>query len=167
MHPDDIDSRRVALQAHLAGASAVYAGGIRALHLGGNTAGCACGLCVRDADGKPLRVAGSMADVDARRRAEDALRVSEERYALAMTGSTGGHWVWEAATDALFVSGTMNVVRPAGGHAASVAPTTSGRSRSPDDRAASPRSTTCGRAERRGSISSTSSLPGDGGIRWI
>ena len=32
------------------------------------------------------------------------LRQSEERYALAMAGLRGGHWVWDTATDALFVS---------------------------------------------------------------
>ena len=30
--------------------------------------------------------------------------MSEERLALAMAGSTGGHWVWEPHSDALFVS---------------------------------------------------------------
>jgi PAS domain S-box-containing protein len=68
------------------------------------------GLCVRDAGGRPLRMAGSATDVDARRRAEDALRASEERLALAMIGSTGGHWVWERTSDALFVSGNLNQV---------------------------------------------------------
>lgn len=36
----------------------------------------------------------------ARRAAEH----SEERYALAMAGSLGGHWVWNTVTDSLFVS---------------------------------------------------------------
>ena len=43
-------------------------------------------LCMRDADGQPLRIAGSVSDIDARKRAEEALRPSEERYAIAMTG---------------------------------------------------------------------------------
>ena len=55
------------------------------------------GRCVRDAEGKPLRMAGSVSDIDARKRAEEALRQSEERYALAMAGSSGGHWVWDTA----------------------------------------------------------------------
>lgn len=42
------------------------------------------------------------------RAASRSLAESEERYALAMTGSRGGHWVWDAATDGLFVSATLN-----------------------------------------------------------
>ena len=53
-------------------------------------------------------MAGSISDIDARKRAEEALRQSEERYALAMAGSSGGHWVWETQTDALFVSDKVN-----------------------------------------------------------
>jgi PAS domain S-box-containing protein len=66
------------------------------------------GLCVRDSNGVPLRMAGSVSDIDARRRAEEARRQSEERYALAMSGLRGGHWVWEVASDALFVSAPLN-----------------------------------------------------------
>jgi PAS domain S-box-containing protein len=109
MHPDDVAGRREALQAHLAGQTPVYAGEYRVMHPDGGYRWVRVrGLCVRDAQGEPLRMAGSVTDIDARRRAEDALRLSEERYALAMTGSTGGHWVWEPTTDALFVSGTVN-----------------------------------------------------------
>ena len=109
IHPDDVEPRRAALQAHLGGQASVYAGEYRVRHADGTYRWVRVrGLCVRDESGNPLRMAGSVTDIDARRRAEDSLRLSEERYALAMTGSTGGHWVWEAATDALFVSGTVN-----------------------------------------------------------
>src|SRR4029453_872237 len=54
------------------------------------------------------RMAGSVSDIDTRRRAEEEQRQSEERYALAMSGLRGGHWVWDLATDTLFVSGALN-----------------------------------------------------------
>ncbi len=90
LHPDDVPMRIAAMQAHLTGKAPAYEGeyrlrqpdGVyrwRRLH----------GLCLRNADGKPLRMAGSISDVDARRRAEDALRESEERYAARDAGGRG------------------------------------------------------------------------------
>ena len=72
LHPDDVPMRLAAMQAHLTGKAPAYEGeyrlrqpdGVyrwRRLH----------GLCLRNADGKPQRMAGSISDVDARRRAED------------------------------------------------------------------------------------------------
>jgi len=172
MHPDDIESRRVALQAHLAGALPVYTGEYRVMHPDGHYRWVrARGLCVRDDKGMPLRMAGSVTDIDARRRAEDALRVSEERYALAMTGSTGGHWVWEAATDALFVSGTLNQLY---GLPVDTQPTSRAEyfrhiTIHPDDRAAIAK---IDDDVRRGLAARIDFeyrivLPGDGGTRWI
>ena len=109
LHPDDLPRRNAALEDHLAGRTPAYQGEFRVRNPDGSYRWIrARGVCVRDAQGRPLRVAGSVSDIDARKRAEEARRLSEERYALAMTGSRGGHWVWEAATDALFVSGTLN-----------------------------------------------------------
>ncbi len=64
-------------------------------------------------------MAGSVVDIDAQRRAEEALRQSEERYAIAMTGSDEAHWVWNVKTDELYSSPT----------AASTAPGRTGRVR--------------------------------------
>jgi adenylate cyclase len=46
----------------------------------------------------------SYADVTERRRAEQALHESEERYALAMAGANEGMWDWRAGSDEIFVS---------------------------------------------------------------
>jgi PAS domain S-box-containing protein len=40
---------------------------------------------------------------------EQALRESEERYALAMEGANEGHWDWDVATDRLFLSPKMKM----------------------------------------------------------
>ncbi len=62
------------------------------------------GVCVRDAAGRPIRWSGSARDVTERRRAEEALRLSEERYALAMEASEEGHFDWNVQTDEIFAS---------------------------------------------------------------
>ncbi|HSN33225.1 MAG TPA: PAS domain-containing protein, partial [Ideonella sp.] len=112
VHPDDAARRKAAIDAHLAGASAAYVceyrvrdpvdGRWRWLR--------ARGLCVRDAAGRATRMAGSVSDIDARQRAEEALRQSEQRYALAMTGSNEGHWVWDVVSDQFYASPIINQI---------------------------------------------------------
>ncbi len=46
----------------------------------------------------------SYADVTERKRAEEALRESEERYSLAMAGANEGMWDWSAGRDEIVVS---------------------------------------------------------------
>lgn len=109
LHPDDLPRRNAAVAEHLAGRTPAYEGEFRVRHPDGSWRWVHVhGRCVRDADGKPLRMAGSASDIDARKRVEEALHESEERYALAMTGWRGGHWVWNEADDRLFVSATVN-----------------------------------------------------------
>ncbi|MET0506822.1 MAG: PAS domain-containing protein [Burkholderiaceae bacterium] len=109
IHPEDVPARQAAIRAHLAGRTPAYEaeyrvrnddGSFRWIHVRG--------VCSRGPDGKLLRMAGSVTDIDARRRAEESLRQSEERYALAMRGSRGGHWVWDLETDTLYVSEALN-----------------------------------------------------------
>src|SRR5262249_1844123 len=108
IHPEDRPRRDAAVQAHLAGKAPVYEGDFRLLQPDGVYRWRHVhGMCVRDADGKPLRMAGSISDVDARRRAEDALRESEERYERAMDSSGVGYWDWIPALDKVYTSPRM------------------------------------------------------------
>jgi PAS domain S-box-containing protein len=92
IHPEDAARRRAAMEAHLAGKTPAYEGEFRMLHPDGQYRWLRIhGLCVRDASGKPYRMAGSTSDIDARKRAEEALRASEEQYRS----------IFNAAADAL------------------------------------------------------------------
>jgi PAS domain S-box-containing protein len=62
------------------------------------------GICTRDPSGKPIRWTGAVADVTERRQAENAQRASEERFALAVAGSTDGIWDWDIVTNEMFWS---------------------------------------------------------------
>ncbi|HET7526012.1 MAG TPA: PAS domain-containing protein, partial [Burkholderiaceae bacterium] len=91
VHPDDVAAKRAAVEAHLAGKTSQYEVEYRVRQPDDSYRWVrARGVCMRDANGEPLRMAGSVSDIDVRRRAEEerrvseqALRVSEERYAIA------------------------------------------------------------------------------------
>jgi PAS domain S-box-containing protein len=81
IHPDDVERRKAAQEAHFAGTAPTYTGEFRMLHPDGRYRWIRIhGLCLRDASGKPYRMAGSTSDIDARKRAEQALLTSEEQY---------------------------------------------------------------------------------------
>jgi PAS domain S-box-containing protein len=105
VHPDDAPLRAERIRAHLAGETPAYEVDYRVRHDDGQYRWVRVrALCIRDAQDEPYRMAGSVVDIDAQRRAEEALRLSEERYAIAMTGSDEAHWVWNVKTDELFSS---------------------------------------------------------------
>jgi diguanylate cyclase (GGDEF)-like protein/PAS domain S-box-containing protein len=75
VHPDDVPALRAAMDAHTAGESPVFASEHRMRHRDGSYRWFLTrGVAVRDADGKPTRMAGSMSDVTTRKAAEELLR---------------------------------------------------------------------------------------------
>jgi len=108
LHPADRAARRSAIDAHLAGETPAYEAEYRVRHdIEGRERYRwirVRGVCARDGAGRALRMAGSVSDIDARKRAEAALRRSEERYQLAVDGANEGLWDWDLASDVLFLS---------------------------------------------------------------
>ncbi|HEY2435934.1 MAG TPA: PAS domain S-box protein, partial [Solirubrobacteraceae bacterium] len=81
MHPDDRGRLEEAIRRYLAGETSVYEVEFRGRHKDGSYRWTlARGVAVRDAGGKPIRFVGSSVDITDRKRAEDALRESEERF---------------------------------------------------------------------------------------
>jgi len=65
---------------------------------------------VFDADGKVMGGVGIVEDYTAKHAAEQRLRESETRYALAMRGTNEGLWDWNPLTKELFLSSRLMVL---------------------------------------------------------
>jgi PAS domain S-box-containing protein len=96
IHPDDAEGQLRNVEDYLAGKSANYEGEWRVLHPDGRYHWIRIrGTCVRDAEGRPTRFAGSVSDIDVRRGAEEALRRSESYLAEALRLGRAGSFAYD------------------------------------------------------------------------
>ncbi len=87
-HPDDDVDRSTMMEAYLAGVAAGYDGEWRVRRGDGSWSWVRIrGLCVRDLQGRATRMAGSISDIDARKRAEAAL---QQAHRLEAVGTLAG-----------------------------------------------------------------------------
>ncbi|WP_273952003.1 EAL domain-containing protein [Curvibacter cyanobacteriorum] len=65
------------------------------------------GEAVRDERGQVVAVQGALENIDARKRSEEALRESEERFRLAARATADAVWDWNIETDAMWWSDSL------------------------------------------------------------
>ncbi len=83
LHPEDVEPQLRMINAYLQGTAQAYDGEWRIQSKAGEYRWVRiCGLCVRDAEGKPTRLAGSVSDIDTHKRVEAAFEQSRRLEAL-------------------------------------------------------------------------------------
>jgi PAS domain S-box-containing protein len=88
IHPDDVAAVRQAMRDYLEGHRASYRVEFRMRCKDGNYKWILSrGMALFDQAGKPQRLVGSHSDIDERKRAEESLRASEERYRVLFENS--------------------------------------------------------------------------------
>jgi PAS domain S-box-containing protein len=103
-HPNDRARVIQALDDHYAGDSSRLELGTRLVRRGETRWMQITVRCLRAADGSLVRASSAITDVTERMRAEDALRQSEERFALAVAGANEGIFDWDLVHDRVYLS---------------------------------------------------------------
>jgi|GEM_PF-1677832 len=104
-HPDDLDEN-LRLQRELgSGKIPSFQMEKRFIHKGGKISfGLLVASLLSDDSGIPQYFIGLVLDITDRKKAEEAVRVSEERFRLAMEATADGVWDWDLKTDNVFRS---------------------------------------------------------------
>lgn len=104
LHPDDLERVMNALTQHIENGTE-YNVEYRLKHEQGHYVWIhARGQALWNDDGEAIRCAGSIADISSRKHDEQALIESEERFRIAITGSSVGVWDYDLVNDKLFWS---------------------------------------------------------------
>ncbi|MDZ5647998.1 putative bifunctional diguanylate cyclase/phosphodiesterase [Nitrospirillum sp. BR 11828] len=116
--PDDLIWLQATLDAQASAGGKPFQIEYRMTHRNGHVLWMMCrGIVVLDDEGEPIRIVGAHRDVTDRKNAEEQLRLSEERYALAAQGANDGLWDWHVAPDELYCSSRWTAMLGIGGGA--------------------------------------------------
>lgn len=103
-HPSDRQAIVASMTEHFSGRAERLETEMRMIVLGETRWIHMIGICTRDSTGALIRWNAAITDITDRKRAQIALRESEERFTLAVTGSNQGVFDWERKTDVVFMS---------------------------------------------------------------
>lgn len=105
VHPEDFGEYRDAVRAHFKGETQRLECEYRIRNQGGSYRWVRDrGIGVRDHGGAVVRLVGAVSDVSPQKEAEQALRASEERYALAMQAVNEAIYDWDLRADQIYYS---------------------------------------------------------------
>jgi PAS domain S-box-containing protein len=104
-HPDDLEASLTYIQKILTGEIQTYQMEKRYCHKQGHPVWTLLSVSVvRDEPGQALYLIAQIQDISDHKRAEGALRESEERWQLAIRGNNDGIWDWNLKTNEVFFS---------------------------------------------------------------
>jgi PAS domain S-box-containing protein len=102
-HPEDRAENERRFQQVLAGAESEFTFEKRYLHKDGQPVWVEAAVAlVRDREAKPSHWVAVVLDITARKRTEEALRESEQRFEIAARATSDAVWDWDLATDGMW-----------------------------------------------------------------